>query len=85
MEAKRLREKKYYYENREKILYKLRLKRLEKNPDLRNYNRKKPLKQYNLPERKKLRKRGGYWDEIKHHYPKNRRRFRDVVSDGCVV
>ena len=85
MERKRENERKHYAQNRKIILYKMKMKRLEKNPNPRKYNRKKPLKEYSFDEEPKFRKRRGYYEPIIHLYPKNRRSMKRMCSDGYVV
>ena len=75
----------YYYQNRSMILFKKREKYAQNKHKVRPYSRKKPLKQYQEPERKLYRKRRGYVEPVVHTYPKRRRRMRDVYSDGFVV
>jgi len=85
MERRRKQSQKYYYENREKIAYRVRQRRLEKNPDARRNIRHKPLKQYTPEEKPQVRKRQGYYKPIINQYPKYRKSMRREYSDGEVV
>lgn len=85
LEAKRLRAKRYYYENRDLILFRLKQRRLKDNPTPRKYERKKPRKNNPVPRVEKFRKRRGHIEPVIHDYPKRRFSMMDVDKDGVVV
>ena len=80
-----MRAKRYYYENRDLILFRLKQRRLKDNPTPRKYERKKPKKSNPVPREEKFKKKFGKIFPVKHDYPKRRNSMMNMDSDGVVV